>query len=882
MNDFSIHPAKFRQEIIASMKPLSDDMESEVASSEDDEVLNEPRIRQVRPAKGVLKQPTEKFPEDATPVREGVFPRRHGIRDGNVPPDARWTKISRQLVDPEALEIGKERFEVRDDFVIVLRVLTRDEVHDYAEVTKKIRVAREEGPSDIENPTKMLNFEQVSRNHLGTSNEWISRSFGSRLDTARVSYENDDADSIDSGSSIASFADSIFSFVSGSSMSSIAGPQSAVDRLVALILSDTDVKYLCTEALGIFERERFERNLRRLLKEFAVGLRKEAETVDERHAANFVRIRARNSAYMICSNLDGKKKIPKVVDIDFENISEESDVDGSDEEVDDLQHLEAFVRGSNALNVLRDNLKYFVQSHGIAKANAAQLQIPARSNAREGQASRSSPQSPGPPDKQIRRSESTGENTIEEQMVLEGPLLEPASELLSMSSIDSPYDGYGYVNPREVVRDLHEAAATRSVRRHSIDSGMTTNLWEQKKKAKDDFSISYSQVPKVAQTMVSSSNTVTNVSTEDGVMAESNAFKAPAPEQYGAFRTLKVVPIVVDMICAVMKMKEPKVRTGWTRIQYKCKCGHTMIEDVRELQSGAADRLRESFSGSLLKKADSTSNSTSKAGRFGQVLSALLQISRKLIGTNEDISGDPQLPVHEMRSVGVATGGDNSHPSPAPATPIDLLYLLICYNKSRYEERLLQLDLTDLDGTGDKALFENLRQNYHNLKKWPDRFLSLRSLQSIQFVQFELYKSELVDIRKRNHLPPPEDVEYRYMPAPPETIPPVGNNYLMHVFQNPECADEEPLCLSRFPKKLKERLACQRGIKLGWGLQFVEGWDGKKLWLTGFVFFGLSSLTIGILWAVLKHSIQDAFAVAGYMVALGTMSIGTIQAFLVM
>jgi hypothetical protein len=42
-------------------------------------------------------------------------------------------------VNPEALEAGKERFEAREDFVIVLRVLSRDEVQGYAEVTQRIR-----------------------------------------------------------------------------------------------------------------------------------------------------------------------------------------------------------------------------------------------------------------------------------------------------------------------------------------------------------------------------------------------------------------------------------------------------------------------------------------------------------------------------------------------------------------------------------------------------------------------------------------------------------------------------------------------------------------------------------------------------------------------
>lgn len=43
------------------------------------------------------------------------------------------------VVNPEALKLGKERFDVRDDFVIVLRVLPRDEIQGSGEVTQKIR-----------------------------------------------------------------------------------------------------------------------------------------------------------------------------------------------------------------------------------------------------------------------------------------------------------------------------------------------------------------------------------------------------------------------------------------------------------------------------------------------------------------------------------------------------------------------------------------------------------------------------------------------------------------------------------------------------------------------------------------------------------------------
>lgn len=95
-------------------------------------------------------------------------------------------------------------------------------------------------------------------------------------------YQDEDARSewrdCSKASSVASLTDSIFSLMSGSSMlSTIAGSVGAGERFVALLLGDSVIKPLCTEALDSSTPERFERYFRRMLKEFAMELRKEAE-----------------------------------------------------------------------------------------------------------------------------------------------------------------------------------------------------------------------------------------------------------------------------------------------------------------------------------------------------------------------------------------------------------------------------------------------------------------------------------------------------------------------------------------------------------------------------------------------------------------------------
>lgn len=91
--------------------------------------------------KGILKPPRESFPEEPNPVREGVAPLKDAHKKG-IPPGARWTKIGRRLVNPAALELGNERYEERADYVIVLRVLTKEEIEAYALKTQEIRDAR--------------------------------------------------------------------------------------------------------------------------------------------------------------------------------------------------------------------------------------------------------------------------------------------------------------------------------------------------------------------------------------------------------------------------------------------------------------------------------------------------------------------------------------------------------------------------------------------------------------------------------------------------------------------------------------------------------------------------------------------------------------------
>ncbi|KAI2617113.1 hypothetical protein GGR54DRAFT_213225 [Hypoxylon sp. NC1633] len=133
----SRHPIESREESRGREVALTQKEEKQVR------VLSPPREKpEHKPIKGILKAPSAKFPEEDNPIREGVAPHKDDKTKKDVPAGARWTKINRKLINPAALEIGKERYEVRDDFVIVLRVLSKEEIQAYATATAQIREAK--------------------------------------------------------------------------------------------------------------------------------------------------------------------------------------------------------------------------------------------------------------------------------------------------------------------------------------------------------------------------------------------------------------------------------------------------------------------------------------------------------------------------------------------------------------------------------------------------------------------------------------------------------------------------------------------------------------------------------------------------------------------
>ena len=127
---------------------------------------------------------------------------------------------------------------------------------------------------------------------------------------------------------------------------------------------------------------------------------------------------------------------------------------------------------------------------------------------------------------------------------------------------------------------------------------------------------------------------------------------------------------------------------------------------------------------------------------------------------------------------------------------------------------------------------------------------------------------------------PPETRRDEYLYEPCDLIPPVGENFMTHLFHHPEDAWDFPWAYSLIPKRLNGELeiALNQAPRVGWGIQIVEGWLGSRLWLLSLSLFLCGSLAFAICWAILEHDIQGAFGVSAYVVALLTLAVGAAQA----
>jgi hypothetical protein len=207
-------------------------------------------------------------------------------------------------------------------------------------------------------------------------------------------------------------------------------------------------------------------------------------------------------------------------------------------------------------------------------------------------------------------------------------------------------------------------------------------------------------------------------------------------------------------------------------------------------------------------------------------------------------------------------------------------------NRSR---KVLVQDLLDGIRT-DRELFRFMRKQYMRHRGRIRNMLSLKNVQGIFLVKFNLPVGNTVIIRDHKSycdaiaagprdcqcIPPPAMVEpalnaqYRCIPGPPATYPPVPSEHLLLMLSNPEEVDEnDDWILQQLPKRVCGKLQGQAGQPAeGWGVYYQEGWDRDLISVMIFLVFLVASVLFGALWSVFKFDIQGAFGISAYMVAV--------------
>ena len=204
---------------------------------------------------------------------------------------------------------------------------------------------------------------------------------------------------------------------------------------------------------------------------------------------------------------------------------------------------------------------------------------------------------------------------------------------------------------------------------------------------------------------------------------------------------------------------------------------------------------------------------------------------------------------------------------------------MTCAERDKFTTKLMHLDADQQKMRSDKELALLIKEQYSTLRPSWRQILRLRGLNTIKFVQFEVHRSKVVDIRKCPDIPTESDLDYSFVPS--DLIPPVGERYLMHLFHHPEDYEDELITYKRIPKKRGAMLKVENAdVGVGWGIHLVEGFLPHKVWTLFTSLFVLVSLVFAVTWAIKKGDVQGAFGVAAYVCALATLMIGCSVAYL--
>ncbi|CAN9338657.1 unnamed protein product [Alternaria alternata] len=340
--------------------------------------------------------------------------------------------------------------------------------------------------------------------------------------------------------------------------------------------------------------------------------------------------------------------------------------------------------------------------------------------------------------------------------------------------------------------------------------------------------------------------------------------------------------LVTDDLLVAAGRLEPPLSPNMVRLRWQCTCGDSLHSDVSELRKGGIEELishMQRTSGARVLASPHSQQSGNQKYVMPNPTQWIQKAFTSIFGGSAKKSA-ACLPQHNTSCTSTTTA--NALPPQR-----SILHLLACMHRNRLRKDLKQDRIEDI--TTDRALLCFLRKQYRLHRGRFLHALSLQSVKGISFVKFRLPIGGSVDVRHHDPccvadttgpktcecIPPPPKVEpspgaeYRCIPGPPATYPPIPPVYLASLFTCPtDVHEKDTWILDQLPKRTCGELKGQIGQPAeGWGIYYDEGLDGDMLAWTILIVFLVASLLFGVLWSKFQYDIQGAFGVSAYMVA---------------
>ena len=516
----------------------------------------------------------------------------------------------------------------------------------------------------------------------------------------------------DNISVISSYADSVFSVESlvsaGTDFSRNSGfttdeIMTATKKLIVIFQDDTVLKPLYLHALAdpAIGPTKLERNLRRLFKQCAYDLEKEAKDRIEYLGARLVSYQARSLAKSVVSRFGDSNPQPVVGDLKVE--SEES----SDEEeqgktfddsvFEDLAVFSTFLVESGAFQQLRENVEKFASS----KKSQSKVDKPASTAITELDEHPISKDEPGLMDEQEARTTRFIGKYASDKNRFEALL---GGSLNCAMPIDD--DSFSYTTPVGMFRDTEprwRRARAHSSERNAPSSGVKFECSRRR---------------------------------SVGVLDVKNEFSMPVFSSQTTRSTSyrRIVQLRWQCVSTLLSMNS-------SRLIKTQRCARTFVCNVVELrEKGVEDlvaRMQRSIGSKVTVTPVSPTNSKGGTTSFQQLQLQLRNMILKLASGFKKQTSQGSLPQHN------GTPTVSTAPIPNSSTPQQrMLHLLACMRAGRFRTSLSQDRVEDIKS--DHELFIFMRKNFASHRGRIRRFLSINGVKRIFFVKLRVPSSELI------------------------------------------------------------------------------------------------------------------------------------------